>query len=324
MKRTLICQIYKRDFTCQSMVKILCRIRMKVFSSLYCKQDKQSKAIFSLPFQTKQLKRNFATFFLRLAVFLFASFCLTPFYKVYAQRAANSQANQVEQQTNNNQKKLPEPLKKDEAFQKEQAELEKDFDRIFSENPSDPVEEQLRQGRVSWWAQVMKIFIGLLLIIGFFYLLMRLYRFQQKLPTRYSEVVKVHHQYPLATGKQIQILEIGRRLLVVGVSEAGIQLLTEINEKSEVDAIKLQSLQFEQSSRPDFLTELSKAVKNSWQEKVGGAEKKSVSFMQRSVSEAEAEAEVSQAFDSLRRSSQQRLERLKRERQNFNRGNEEQ
>lgn len=204
------------------------------------------------------------------------------------------------------------PQEQTEAEAKQsQKTQEEEFSRYFQEEfDSDPTESLQPKKRVSWLWQFIKTVFGLSLVIGFFYALVRLFRFQQKLPARYSEVVKNHHQYPVATGKQIQILEVGKRLLVVAVSDAGIQLLVEITEKSEMDLIKLQSQQSQDIARPDFLTELINSMKGEWQKTKTTLAKKEEREQQATTHEEEIIS-----WDNMRKASQEKLERLKTNRE---------
>lgn len=236
---------------------------------------------------------------------------------LYAQDSATDTT--VAEQAQEGNAKQTEKQKAQEKKQGNQEEQE--FSRYFDEQyKSDPTKNIQKGKRVSWVWQLVKTSFGLLLIIGFFYMLVRLYRFQQNLPTRYSQVIKSLHQHPLAGGKQIQILELGKRLLVVAVSDAGVQLLTEIHEKSEIDKIKLESSQYEDTSPPDFLTELTKTLKQEWGKTKNSfgkdGSKKSFSNF------ADMQDDVSVNWNAMRKTSQDKLNHLKQTRENFHKGEE--
>ena len=55
-----------------------------------------------------------------------------------------------------------------------------------------------------------------------------------------SDVIRVLATYPLSANKVIQIVDIGGKVLVLGVTESNINLITTIEDKEVIDAIKLQ------------------------------------------------------------------------------------
>lgn len=261
---------------------------------------------------------NFSHKFLYVVLFF-----LAVNFSVYTQetnKTATKQTNISEKNSNNNltdkEDSSQEISAKTETDKKQNEDEE--FSRYFKkEYESEPTENIQKGKRVSWGWQLVKTSFGLLFIIGFFYLLVRLYRFQQNLPARYSQVIKPLHQYPITGGKQIQILELGNRLLVVAVSDAGIQLITEIHEKSEIDKIKLESTQYEEATPPDFLTELTKTLKQEWNKTKTSLSKDST----RDFSNfANTQDDMSVDWNAMRQSSQEKLNHLKQTREDFRNG----
>lgn len=92
-------------------------------------------------------------------------------------------------------------------------------------------------------------FFGLLAVMGFvFYLVMRYIRNKSGLPAvGGGELVHVVASIPLVQGKFLQIVDVAGKLMALGVSEAGVQMLTEINDGIAADRIRL----WQSSKRPE-------------------------------------------------------------------------
>ena len=54
-----------------------------------------------------------------------------------------------------------------------------------------------------------------------------------------SEIIKILATFPLATNRIIQIVDIGGKVLVLGVTDSNINLITTIEDKEVIDNIKL-------------------------------------------------------------------------------------
>lgn len=130
----------------------------------------------------------------------------------------------------------------------------------------------------SWGAQIVKTLVVLLVIILFFYSLWKFTDFRKRFPNASSEVVRTLHSYPLTPDKSIQIVELGNKLLVLGVSDAGIQLVTEFTEKAAIDRIKLDCDKDNDNEKPDFWVELSKTISKSVKDAVSGGGGKGEGF----------------------------------------------
>ena len=113
-----------------------------------------------------------------------------------------------------------------------------------------------------WFWQLMKTSATLGILLLGFYGFTKLVKFRQKLPRQQYSAMQLLYSFPLQTGRQIQILEMAGRLYILGVTETGITLLSEIQEKALIDRIKLDIEQDRDKGEPDFMVELSKAVKN--------------------------------------------------------------
>ncbi|MGQ9615730.1 MAG: FliO/MopB family protein [Spirochaetota bacterium] len=78
------------------------------------------------------------------------------------------------------------------------------------------------------------------IIVGIYLLFRLLLKNKNKIVTD-SEIIKVLATYPLAANRVIQIVDIAGQVLILGVSDANINLITEISDKEVIDRIKLMS-----------------------------------------------------------------------------------
>ena len=185
-----------------------------------------------------------------------------------------------------------------EDFEKQlQKELETTPDRstVPTEQPS-----------VLW--QFIRTLLTLAVLLGIFYGIFRLYRFKRELPSQNFSAVSSIYEYPLGTNQRLQIIEIAGKLMILGVSENSIQLISEISDKYTVDRIKLDCAEDSKQPRADFLTELSRAIKTNIAQRLG--KKNSSSFS----SSLENSADT---LEAQRENSMQRLRRLKSEKMDW-------
>jgi len=78
------------------------------------------------------------------------------------------------------------------------------------------------------------------IIVGVYFLFRVLIKKKSKLVTD-SEVISVLATYPLAANRIIQVVDIGGQVLVLGVSESSINLISELKDKEVIDRIRLAS-----------------------------------------------------------------------------------
>jgi flagellar biogenesis protein FliO len=80
------------------------------------------------------------------------------------------------------------------------------------------------------------------IIVGIYLLFRLLLKNKNKIVTD-SEIIKVLATYPLAANRVIQVVDIAGQVLILGVSDSNINLITEITDKEVIDRIKLMSSQ---------------------------------------------------------------------------------
>ena len=83
-------------------------------------------------------------------------------------------------------------------------------------------------------------FIGITVVmLGGFYLVMRFIKSRSGTVVGGSDLVRIVASVPLVQGKFIQIVDMAGRLIVLGVSDAGINLLTTVDDARTADHIRL-------------------------------------------------------------------------------------
>ena len=119
-----------------------------------------------------------------------------------------------------------------------------------------------KEDKPSWAWQIVRTIIGLSIVLTILYIGYRIFLFKKRLPRQNSGVMQVIYDFPLTPGKIIKVVEMNHRLMLIGVSDAGIQLISEITEHNQVEQIRLDCARESEVSKPDFMLELTKAIKN--------------------------------------------------------------
>jgi flagellar protein FliO/FliZ len=91
------------------------------------------------------------------------------------------------------------------------------------------------------WLLFKTIFV-LGLIVGGFYFFFKFVTKKTGMHILGQEVVRVLSVMPLGQNKYIQVVDLAGRVLVLGVTEGAISVITEIHEKDEIDRIRMLSL----------------------------------------------------------------------------------
>lgn len=128
------------------------------------------------------------------------------------------------------------------------------------------------QAAPSWAWQILKTTFVLGLLMGVFYLVYRIYVFKRRLPGLHSTALRVLYSFPITQGKTLQIIEMANHLLILGLSEGGINLISEITDRARIEQIKLDCEKDNNQVKPDFFIELSRAVSQKTQTWLGKKE----------------------------------------------------
>jgi flagellar protein FliO/FliZ len=180
------------------------------------------------------------------------------------------------------------------------ADFEKQLQRELEGSPDLP-RTAADQPSVIW--QFFRTLLTLAFLLGIFYAIFRLYKFKRDLPTQNLTAVSSIYEFPLGTNQKLQIVELAGRIMVLGVTENSIQLISEITDKYTIDRIKLDCAEDQQQPRADFLTELSRSIKTNLTDRFGKG--KPTSFAAPDLSD------TGDQLESQRQSSMERLRKLK-------------
>lgn len=100
----------------------------------------------------------------------------------------------------------------------------------------EPVVEETSYG----WIIVKTLFVLSLFVLGFF-LFFRYVSGRSSGQFVGQNMLQIKAVLPLGQNKSVHIVELGSKLLVLGVTDTQISLIKEVTEKDEIDTIKLQS-----------------------------------------------------------------------------------
>jgi len=118
---------------------------------------------------------------------------------------------------------------------KKSAEKKSLLSKEYSENDFKPV---LEEDSYMWL--FFKTVIILSVIVGGFYYFFRFVTKRAGIHVLGEDVVQVLAMVPVGQNKYLQIVDLAGRVLVLGVSDNSINLVTEITEKEQIDRLRLQ------------------------------------------------------------------------------------
>ena len=136
---------------------------------------------------------------------------------------------------------------------------------------TDTIPEVAEQDTPSFFTSILRFLFFILLLILGLYITLRLFRKRlhtHLLPNNHNELVQVILSIPLVQGKFLQIVDVAGQLLILGTSEAGIQLLSKVDDGITADRIRLWKSQEEptlskKNSKNNFLVNLITLLKES-------------------------------------------------------------
>lgn len=135
------------------------------------------------------------------------------------------------------------------------------------EGTPDRANNAAEQPSIVW--QFIRTLFTLAILLGIFYGIFRLYKFKRDIPAQSFSAVNNLYEYPLGNNQRLQIVEIAGRVMILGVSENSVQLVSEVTDKYTIDRIKLDCAEDSKQPRADFLTELSRAIKTNLADRFG-------------------------------------------------------
>lgn len=195
------------------------------------------------------------------------------------------------------------PAKSEKAEPK--AETLQDFEKQLQKELDGTPDRPANGAEPSVVWQFIRTLITLAVLLGIFYGIFRIYKFKRELPQQTFSAMQTIYEYPLSQGntQRLQIVEVAGRLMILGVSENSVNLVSEITDKYAIDRIKLDCAADASEATPDFLSELSRAIKINLKERFG---KKQTRSFAETVNDVTADG-----LEAQRKSSMERLRKLK-------------
>lgn len=178
------------------------------------------------------------------------------------------------------------------------ADFEKQLQKELEGTPDRPANGG-EQPSVLW--QFIRTLLTLAFLLAIFYGVFRLYKFKRELPSQSFSAISSIYEFPLGTNQRLQIIEVAGKLMILGVSEQSIQLISEVTDKYTIDRIKLDCAEDSKAPRADFLTELSRSIKTNLKDRFGKKDTSNFSLPESTGENLEAQ----------RQSSLERLRKLK-------------
>jgi flagellar protein FliO/FliZ len=114
-------------------------------------------------------------------------------------------------------------------------------------------------GGVSTW-DFLRMLLILVGVVLFIYLLFWLLRKGSKKKIQENEIIKVLGSRTLSGNRALHLVEVGSNVFLVGSSEGGVQLISEISEKESLDSVRLKASE-QPAVRRTFQTLLSEIFK---------------------------------------------------------------
>lgn len=112
----------------------------------------------------------------------------------------------------------------------------------------------------SYWWMIFKSLIIIGSIVAGFYYFFKFVTKQTGMSLRGEGVVDVMSTVPLGPNKFLQIVDVAGKILVLGVTDNNINLVSEITDKQEIDKIRLESSKADIAKPGGFQEHLSKYI----------------------------------------------------------------
>jgi flagellar protein FliO/FliZ len=115
---------------------------------------------------------------------------------------------------------------------------------------------QRSAGGVSTW-DFVRMLIILAVIVLLIYLLFWLLRKGAGRKVQENDLIKVLGSRTLASNRALHVVEVGSSVYLVGSSEGGVELISEITDKESLDTVRLQAAEEKPATRRNFQSVLS-------------------------------------------------------------------
>lgn len=127
---------------------------------------------------------------------------------------------------------------------------EAEDDMGFTEYTADDFGPQAQDESYGWTVFKLLFILGLM-GAGFFYFFRFVSR-QTGIRTLGRDVVNVLSVVPIGQNKYLQVIDLDGRVLVLGVTDSNINLITEVTSKNEIDRLRLLSSKSSEFDKPGF------------------------------------------------------------------------
>ncbi len=168
-------------------------------------------------------------------------------------------------------KEKPGDVKKEEVREKgdagKKADAEKTGDALDDESKTGlPTKEytdedfkpKVEEESYAW--MIIRTIIILGLLIGGFYYFFRFVTKKTGMQLRGEEVVNILSIVPIGQNKYLQVVDLAGKLLVLGITDNNISLISEITEKDEIDRIRILSSRVPTGGEGGFQDYLTKQI----------------------------------------------------------------
>jgi len=162
-------------------------------------------------------------------IFIFLFFSISSFSKqkdVVAKPAKKVASEKKESKKTNDLKNKKNIISKDTSPIK----------KNYNENDFKPQSEE-----VSYAWSIIKVIIILIVMVGGFYYFLRFVTKKAGVEILGEDVINILSIVPVGQNKYLQVVEVGEKMLLIGVGDSNINLITEITDKDERDRIRLLS-----------------------------------------------------------------------------------
>ena len=105
----------------------------------------------------------------------------------------------------------------------------------------DYTEPEFEENRTSYSLLILRTIAVLAVIIIAIYLVFRFLLKGRRAVSADTDMIKVLATFPIAANRLIKVVDIAGKLLVLGVTDSNINLITEVEDKETADRIKLLS-----------------------------------------------------------------------------------
>ena len=123
----------------------------------------------------------------------------------------------------------------------------------------DYTEPEFAETRTSYPILIIRTLVVLAVIVVAIWLIFKFLLRSRNKTVSDSEMIKVLATFPLAANRVIKVIDIAGKVLILGVTDSNINLITEVEDKELIDRIKLVSSQ-EASGKGSFKEQFFKLI----------------------------------------------------------------